>query len=187
MTGAVTEQAGTTRLLLAIAFAAGALIATALGVYGNVHDPTERSLVTLIFTETINAKVWIGTAAVVLAVFQVGSSLHMYGKLGRRPVPRWLPSAHRLSGLAAFLLSIPVAYHCLWALGFQDINGRVLIHSASGCLFYGALVTKIFFVRLRGLPGWALPVAGGAVFTTFIAVWLTSSLWFFTNIDFPGF
>jgi hypothetical protein len=38
----------------------------------------------------------------------------------------------------------------------------------------------------RRLPGWALPVLGGLVVTLLSALWLTSSLWFFTNVGFPG-
>ena len=40
-------------------------------------------------------------------------------------------------------------------------------------------------LRLRGLPGWALPVLGGAVLTTLVLVWLTSALWFFTRSGIP--
>ena len=34
-----------------------------------------------------------------------------------------------------------------------------------GLLFYGAFATKVLVVRNHDLPGWALPVAGGLVFT----------------------
>jgi hypothetical protein len=29
-------------------------------------------------------------------------------------------------------------------------------------------------------------VAGGALFAALTVIWLSSSLWFFTNIEFPG-
>ncbi|MGH2358797.1 MAG: DUF6529 family protein, partial [Candidatus Limnocylindria bacterium] len=45
----------------------------------------------------------------------------------------------------------------------------------------------VLIVRSRGLPGWALPIAGGTVFTALVGVWLTSSFWFFTSVTFPGF
>ena len=173
---------------LAAIIAAGSAVSLALGVYGSVHDPTGESLVTLFFTATINAKVWLGTIALALAVFQLGSALKIYGKLGSGSGPRWLGPAHRASGTAAFLISIPVAYHCLWALGFQSGEGsRILAHSLLGCAFYGAFVAKVLFVRANSLPGWALPVAGGTVFTILVGIWLTSSFWFFTTIEFPGF
>jgi len=173
---------------LALALLLGALVAVALGVYGRVHDPTGRSLVTLFFTATINLKVWLATAAVALAVVQVLTAAKFYGKLGEGHGPRWLGRAHRASGTFAFLLIIPVAYHCLWALGFQvQGDARVLAHGLLGCLFFGALSAKVLLVRSGGLPGWAVPIAGGTLFTALIGVWLTSAFWYFTNVKFPGF
>ena len=79
----------------------GAAVAVSLGVYGRVHDPTGRSLVTLVFTRSINLKVWFATIAFALALFQLGSSLRIYGKIGHGRAPRWLRPAHRLSGMPA--------------------------------------------------------------------------------------
>jgi hypothetical protein len=56
-----------------------------------------------------------------------------------------------------------------------------------GCVFFGTLSAKVLLVRSGGLPGWALPVAGGTLFSALIAVWLTSAFWYFTNVTFPGF
>lgn len=166
----------------------GAGVAVALGVYGNVHDPTGRSLVTLFFSATINLKVWFATGAFALGGFQLYTALRIYGRIGSEPAPTWMGSAHRISGTAAFLLTIPVAYHCLWALGFTaDAGTRVLAHSLFGCLFYGAFVAKVLTVRSSDTPRWMLPVLGGTVFTLLVLLWLTSSFWFFTNVEFPGF
>ncbi len=166
----------------------GSAVAIALGVYGAVHDPTGRSLVTGFFSATINLKVWLATAALLLAGFQGWSALRMWGRLGSGDAPAWIGPAHRLSGTAAFVLSIPVAYHCLWALGFNaDAGARVLIHSLVGCVFYGAFATKVIAVRNHSLPKWVLPTIGGFTFTVLVALWLTSSFWFFTNVEFPGF
>ena len=88
------------RILLALA--SGAAVALSLGIYGTVHDPTGRSLVSLFFTETIHLKVWFATAAIALATFQVFTALRMYGKLGRGRGPNWISRAHRVSGVAAF-------------------------------------------------------------------------------------
>ena len=41
---------------------------------------------------------------------------------------------------------------------------------------------KVLVVRDHGLPGWALPLAGGALFTMLVSLWATSSLWYFTNV-----
>src|SRR5262249_31337268 len=121
--------------------------------------------------------------------FQLVSAVAMYGRLPFvGATPRWLPVAHRWSGTAAFVLSLPVAYHCLWALGFRsDGDARVVAHSILGCAFYGAFTTKLLALRSKRLPGWALPVIGATLVTVLTAVWLTSALWFFTNVDFPAF
>jgi thiamine transporter ThiT len=77
-------------------------------------------------------------------------------------------------------VSLPVALHCMWALGFGAGSLRVLVHGVAGCAFYGAYAAKMLGLRLRGLPGWALPVIGGTVFTAYVLTWVTSALWYFT-------
>jgi hypothetical protein len=95
-------------------------------------------------------------------------------------VPGWLRPAHRASGTLAFLLTVLVAYHCLWALGFQAHSGtRVLAHGVAGCFFFGALTSKVLIVRSGRMPRWALPVVGGTLFAALTVIWLSSSLWFF--------
>src|SRR4029450_7592837 len=80
--------------------------------------------------------------------------------------PAWLRPVHRITGTLAFLLAIPVAYHCLWALGFQTGSGaRVVVHASAGCFFFGALASKVLVVRIGRVPSWALPVVGGTLFT----------------------
>jgi hypothetical protein len=110
----------------------------------------------------------------------------MWGKLPFGKAPGWLGSLHRISGRTAFLLSLPVAYHCLYQLAFQDSSTRVLLHSLVGCAFYGAFAAKIVVVRSERLPALALPIAGGVVFTVLIAAWLSSGLWFITENGFPS-
>ena len=66
------------------------------------------------------------------------------------------------------------------------LSARVLAHSALGCAFYGAFATKVVIVRSRSLPGLALPVAGGALFTLLIGAWLTSGFWFISENGLPA-
>lgn len=161
---------------------AGAVVAVGLGVYADVHTPTGEKPYTLFFSDTIQLKVWFATAAVALALVQVLLAMRLYGKLRwPRQAPPWLGDAHRLVGTLAFALTLPVAYHCLWSLGFQSTDTRVLVHSLAGCFFYGVFVMKVLSVRVQGLPGWTLPVVGGAVFTALVVIFLTSSVWFFTS------
>ena len=172
------------RLLLAATV--GALVAVSLGIYGNLHDPANDLAITLGFRDTITMKVWLASAAALLAVVQILSASWMYGRLPLGAAPEWIGGAHRISGRLAFLISLPVAYHCLYQLAFQTSSTRVLAHSLLGCTFYGAFATKVMIVRGRGLPAIALPVAGGLLFTLLIAVWLTSGLWFITKNGFPS-
>lgn len=167
----------------------GAAVAIGLGVYGNVHDPTGQSILGngLFFSATLNMKAWLATAVVLLACLQVFTALWMYGRLPFNSSPSRLVAAHRISGTLAFGLSLPVVYHCLWALGFQDVDTRVLAHSLAGCFFYGAFTAKMLWLKVAGLPGLVLPLVGGAVFTSLVAIWLTSSFWFFDNFGFPNF
>jgi hypothetical protein len=172
---------------LLMAAVAGASVAVALGTYGRVHEPTGDSIATFGFPAVLPMKAWFTTAVALLALAQLASALAMWGRLpGVRASSAWVAPVHRWSGTVAFVVSLPVAYHCLWSLGFQDTDTRVLVHSLLGCAFYGAFATKLLALRIERLPAWALPVIGGSLVTCLTVIWLTSSLWFFTNIGFPG-
>ncbi|MEV6629051.1 DUF6529 family protein [Amycolatopsis sp. NPDC051106] len=159
---------------------AGAVVAVVLGVYGSLHTPTGVAVNVAGFSSPMAVKAWLATVVVVLAIVQLLSALAMYGKLGRT-APAWVAPVHRWSGRLAFLVSIPVALHCLYALGFQSFDTRVLLHSLLGCFFYGAFVAKMLLLRKDGAPGWSLPLLGGLVFTALVGLWLSASLWFFTQ------
>jgi hypothetical protein len=133
-------------------------------------------------------KAWLATGAATLAVVQLASALWLYGRLpgAPTPAPAAVAAAHRWTGTVAFLLTLPVAYHCLWSLGVQDTNTRVLLHSILGCAFYGAFTAKMLGLRSHRLPAWGIPLLGGALVALLTAIWLTSSLWFFTTVGFPG-
>jgi len=169
----------------ALVVAVGAAVAVVLGVYGKVHDPALEPLVTLGFSGMLQMKGWLATLALLLVLGQVVGALWMYGRLPLGPAPGWVTPAHRWSGTLAFVVSLPVALHCLWSLGFVTSSPRVLVHGVAGCTFYGAYAAKMVGLRVSGLPSWALPVLGGLVFGLFVLVWLTSALWFFTRSGVP--
>jgi hypothetical protein len=75
------------------------------------------------------------------AIVQGLTALWMYGKLGGA-APGWAGPLRRTTGVIAFLLTLPVAFHCLWARGFQTTDARVVAHSLLGCVFYGAFVAS---------------------------------------------
>jgi hypothetical protein len=160
----------------------GAAVAVVLGVYGRVHEPAGHPLFTLGFSGMLQMKAWLATAAALLLVVQLVTALWMWRRLpGAGAAPPWVAPVHRSSGSLAFVLTLPVALHCLWAIGFAAGSPRVLAHGLVGCLFYGAYAAKMLALRTRGLPGWALPVLGGTVLAALVLTWLTSALWFFTQ------
>ena len=188
VSSATTPRATRPRIPVALlaALGAGVFVTVGLGVYGRLHDPTGETVVTAVFSGQIQFKAWMTTLAVLFAIAQLLSAMRMYGRIGPSPPPAWLGDVHRLTGTLAFLCSLPVAFHCLWALGFRAEFGlnRVFLHSIAGLVFYGAFAAKILVVRSRNLPGLALPIVGATVFTALVLVWFTSSYWFFTS--FPG-
>lgn len=158
-------------------------ISVALGVYGRVHSPTYAALPSFGFSSTATFKAWVGTAVAGLACAQLLSALWLYGRIpGVRRAPQWLGPVHRSTGFVAFLLSLPVAVFCLYGFGFAPapISSRTLVHSVAGCVFYGAFAAKLLLVHTRRLPAWAIPVAGGLLFTAVVGAWLTSALWLFS-------
>jgi hypothetical protein len=159
----------------------GALVALTLGIYGRLHHPTGIAINIAGFSSPGYVKSWLATGATVCAIVQVGSALVMYGKVPRVAAPSWIGGLHRWSGRIAFLLAVPVAIHCLYALGFQNYSTRVLIHSLLGCAFFGAFTVKMLILPKRGLPKWLLPTLGALVFVLLTAVWFTSAYWFFAT------
>jgi hypothetical protein len=178
MTATARRPTSITPLLIPLLV--GGLVAIALGVFGRTHTPTGFAVGPAGFSAALPMKVWLTTGAFVLAAVQVISAMSMWGRLGVS-IP---PAVHRWSGRLAFLLTIPVAFHCLYALGLQYDVPRVLAHSLLGCFFYGLFTAKMLALPRRGTPGWTLPVIGGLAFTALVGLWLTSSFWFFTTIGF---
>jgi hypothetical protein len=134
---------------------------------------------------TFSVKSWLASGVLAFAAFQAYSALWIYGR-GPWRKPGWLGLAHRTSGYTAIALSLPVAYHCLFAYGFRDYDRRTLIHSLAGCFFYGTFAAKVIIVRSRRLPGWALPIAGGTLLTLIAMLWYSAALWYFNGFDSPG-
>jgi plastocyanin len=135
--------------------------------------------------DTFSLKSWLASGVLALAAFQVFSALWIYGRLSWRK-PRWLGLAHRVSGYAAIVLTLPIAYHCLRSYGFRNYDRRTAVHSTAGCFFYGAFAAKVIIVRWRRLPGWALPIAGGTMFSLVAVLWYSAALWYFNDFDSPG-
>jgi mono/diheme cytochrome c family protein len=157
-----------------VAFALGSLTAGLLAD----HDQRSKGYFRLFFEDPIHLKAAFATAVVVLACFQLFTAAWIFRKLPW-PRPAWVNPVHRWSGRLAFVLTLPVAYHCIFKLGFQDPSTRVLAHSLFGCAVYGAFASKVTIVRLHRFPRFVLPVAGGLLFAALIGVWWTSAVWLY--------
>jgi hypothetical protein len=159
----------------------GAAVALSLGVYGRSHTPSGTAVAPFQLDQLLLTKSVLATVGIGLALLQLATALWMYGRLRFLPAPpSWLGAGHRWSGTAAFLVTLPAAYHCLWGLGFQTTTTRVVVHSLLGCAFYGAFTTKLLALRSSRLPAWALPVIGGSLVAILTGIWLSSALWYFS-------
>jgi Family of unknown function (DUF6529) len=162
---------------LVSALAAGCAVAVVIGVYSGLHSPSGVPVTIPGFSGPLYAKAWLTSLAALLAVVQLVSAIRIY----RPGAPAWVATLHRWSGRSAVIVTLPVVVHCVYALGFETESARVLVHALLGCFFYGAFVSKMLILTRRGMPGWALPVVGGAVFTGLIGLWFTSAFWLFTT------
>jgi mono/diheme cytochrome c family protein len=162
---------------LAAPLAAFALVSLTAGLLA-AHDPRSKGYFRLFFSDPIHLKAGFATAAVVLACFQLFTAAWIFRKLPWSK-PAWVNPVHRWSGRLAFVCTLPVAYHCIFKLGFQSATRRVLAHSLLGCAVYGAFAAKVTIVRLHRFPRLVLPVAGGLLFAVLIAVWWTSAVWLY--------
>jgi len=187
MPGATGSSPAKANWQLGAVIAAGALGALFLGAYAALHPPAAQATFGFSAASMLSFKSWMTTLSVALAVVQLLSALRIRERIRwPRTAPMWLPDLHRLVGTLAVVSSLPVAYHCLWSLGFQFTDEpmrspRVLVHAVAGCFFYGVFVTKVLTVRIATVPRWMLPVAGGAVFASVVLVWLTSAAFFLTG------
>ncbi|GAA2746487.1 MULTISPECIES: DUF6529 family protein [Kitasatospora] len=166
-------------------------VAVTLGLYwfGRAHTPDYTSSIFGQEGDDANRlKAQLGTALFGLALVQVVLALWIYGRLpgAPRPAPGPVPKVHRLVGLLAFLVSLPIAEHCLVTYGVQLTSPRVALHSITGCVLYGAFVAKVIVVRHRRLPGWALPLAGGVLVCAIGLMWYSGALWYLNGYQVPG-
>jgi mono/diheme cytochrome c family protein len=175
---AVPESPGTRSFRwLAAPLIAFALVSLTAGLLAH-HQPRSKGYFRLFFSDPIHLKAGFATAAAVLACFQLFTAAWIFRKLPWRK-PAWVNPVHRWSGRLAFACTLPVAYHCIFKLGFRDPSARVLAHSLLGCAVYGAFAAKVTIVRLHRFPKHVLPLAGGLLFSVLIAVWYTSALWLY--------
>jgi hypothetical protein len=172
------------RVLPVLPLVVFALVTLTVGFVASktVRQPYETPFLRLFFSDTLHMKAWLLTAALLLALGQLLTAARIYEVLRFPPRGRFYHVVHRWSGLTAILLTLPVAYHCIFLLGFGKYSTRAYIHSLLGSFLYGALLAKVLIVRSNSFRAWALPIAGGALFSILLGLWLTSAFWFFRTL-----
>ena len=168
---------------LAAALAAGALVTVLVGLLERYMLATPHAVLgyQLFFSSPLFMKAWLASATLVLAVGQLITAAGMYGLIRLSPETSLIQLIHRWSGRTAMLLTLPVAFNCLFDLGYYPLDTRVMVHASFGAFIYGIFVGKFLLIRTDRAPGWMLPVAGSALFTTVLGLWLTSAYWLFTT------
>ena len=181
-TSAITRR-GLSRVLLVLPLVLFAFVTLTVGFVASktIRQSYETPFFHLFFSDTLHMKAWLITAALLLAFGQLLTASRIYEVLHFPPKGRFYHVVHRWSGWTAILLTLPVAYHCIFMLGFGTYNARAYIHSLLGSFLYGAVLAKVVIVRSNGFPGWALPLAGGVLFSILVGLWLTSAFWFFST------
>jgi hypothetical protein len=139
-------------------------------------------------TDAVRLKAQLGTALLAMALIQLTLALWMYGRLpGAGRAPRRIGTVHRVIGALLFLLSVPIAVHCIRAYGIELTPARAAVHSLAGCFFYGAFAAKVLVVQSRRLPGWLLPLLGGTLVAAVAVSWYAAALWYLDGYTLPHF
>jgi hypothetical protein len=170
-----------------VAPALAVAVGVGLAVFGTVHDPDYTTgLLGRDYADATRLKAWLTTVVAGLALVQLVLALWIYGRLPRAgTAPRWAHVTHRVNGAAVVALTLPIAWHCLTAYGFQTGSSRVLVHSLAGCAFYAVFVAKVCLVHDRRAPMWRLPVAGTLLLLVIAALWYSAALWVFNGYHVP--
>lgn len=136
--------------------------------------------------DAVRLKAQMGTALLGLALIQLALGLWMYGRLpGLARASRRVRISHRVIGALAFLLSVPIAVHCISTYGIELTPTRAAVHSISGCFLYGAFAAKVLVVQWRETPRWLLPVLGGSLAAAIAVSWYAAALWYFNGFTLP--
>ena len=157
-------------------FAAGAVVALLVGVFGKVHDPTLAGTTTLGLPNGHRHEGRGHRGIGVLAVLQLIGALWMYGKLGQggARLARHRTPALRADRPAAVVF---VAYHCsgpwAWSPGRWRTESR--FRRGPSCTASSAAPSSAHWWSrwsrsVAARPGWFLPVAEGLLFALLVAV-----------------
>lgn len=185
--GPIERRGRTTGPAAAVVLIIGA--AVSLGIYAVGRTVTPDYTTGLFgqhLEDAVRLKAQLGTALLGLALIQFALGLWMYGRLpGAARAPRPVRTSHRVIGALAFLLSVPIAVHCITTYGIELTPTRAAVHSIAGCFFYGAFAAKVLVVQWRETPRWLLPVLGGSLVAAIAVSWYDAPLWYFNGFTLP--
>jgi hypothetical protein len=167
---------------LAIALATGALVTESIGLLERhmLASPHPIPYVHLFFSDPFYMKAWLASATLMLSFGQLVTAAGMFGVFHISAATSFYRLTHRWSGRVAMALTLPVAFNCLFDLGVNPLDWRIMAHATLGAFIYGIFVAKMLLVRQSQAPGWALPIAGSALFATILGLWITSAYWLFS-------
>ena len=139
--------------------AVGAAVSVALGAFSVVHEPTGRDFVLYGFDSATGWKNALTLVVAVLLIAQAAIGFKLAGLLGLRATTRpWLLELRRLIATLAVGFSLPIAFHCVWVLGFGDDSPLIALHSILGCIAYGCVVAALWPDHRKRAP---LDTGGG--------------------------
>ena len=175
------QRRGPVRIRLAAALALGALVTEGIGLLERYMVATPHPVPDFhpFFSDPFYMKAWLASATVVLACGQLVTAAGMFGLFHLSTRTRFYSFMHRWSGRIAMALTLPVAFNCLFDLGLNPPDTRIMLHATLGAFIYGVFVAKVLLVRQRRAPGWLLALAGSALFTIILGLWLSSAYWLF--------
>lgn len=169
------------RRALAVPIGAGVVVSSGLALYAAVHDPTGRGLAFVSSTSVDDVKRVLTAVAVVALLAQIALGLRLVARAGPAPAagqddPHAVArQVERLLGTVAFACTIPVAFHCLWALGAQGGDLPVLLHSTFGIVGYGVWTARTLAVRAGPAAAVAVPGLGVALGMAVVIVAATAT------------
>lgn len=119
-------------------------------------------------------KVALTSGVVALAGLQMALAARLWGVGGLPMAPQTAAIAHRWNGRVVLIGAVLVGFSCLVGPAGPTSPARVLWHSVFGSLLFAALVIKFALLKLIRSGGRYLPIAGSALFVSFIAIWASS-------------
>jgi len=123
------------------------------------------------------------TVVLILAVGQSISGLRLRGRFKRLPLPLGaLRIWHRLTGDAALLLTVSIAFICIVHFPLSAYSLRVPLHAALGALAAVVMLVKVLIARRFRAYLKRMTVLGTVVGFSVLGCFAASALWYFNLV-----